>query len=184
MAMTLGNVRVDAERGSHYLTNEDGDLEVHVEIQGHEAGLWCLWSPLVAGAGWGVWFIPNEGTEVIVGFPDGDFSGDPVLLGCMPTGGIPGDLAEGRLLVTGPEVLVKGDAVTVQGGSVSVEAAGNPQTEPAYKAETHDALMQAFFSGNATLSAGVGGGVTAGLNALTQAYNAGLLAAKTGTKIS
>jgi hypothetical protein len=63
-------------------------------------------------------------------------------------------------------------------------AAPNPLAEPTYKAETHEVLRKALDATIASASAGVGGGVTAAINAARSAYEAALATAKTGSKIS
>lgn len=89
----------EAERWSYVA--QTGEFHVSVRMDRHEVVLWALWSPGILGPLFGVMGIPPEGAEVVVGFPDGDYEGDPVILGVTTTGdGLPvADLQDGRLLV-------------------------------------------------------------------------------------
>lgn len=85
---------------------EDGDLYVSVVTHDHEVPLWCLLGALIGGPNRGVWHLPDIGVEVWIGFPGGDYEASPVILACLPSGGVPGDMAPGRVLVMGAEVWI------------------------------------------------------------------------------
>ena len=102
-----GRVYREPDAVSHWdYDGVTGEMTVSVRLDQHEAVVWALWGPGVLGPNLGVIAPPAEGTEVEVGFPAGDFEGDPVVLSAMSTGaGVPdGDLQVGRLLVVGDEI--------------------------------------------------------------------------------
>ena len=100
--------------GSHWSVNADGDLEVTVLTHSHAVPITALLGALVGGSGKGVWMVPPLGTEVLVAFPDGDYEGDAVIVGVMPTGSVPSGLTDGKVVIVGIEVLVHDGA----GGAV------------------------------------------------------------------
>jgi hypothetical protein len=164
----LGLVARDEGATAVHEVNADGELMVSVAL--HDQGR-VVWANLANNAA--DWYIPDEGDEVLVHFPDGEIEGDAVLVGVVSTGSVPADVAPGRKLIAAAEVYIE---------------AGSPplsrQVEPTYKADTHDALLQPVLATIASAAAGVGGGVTAAINAAVSAYNAALATAKTGSKLS
>jgi hypothetical protein len=101
--------RVEAHPGEtdHWQVNEDGDLEIQVVTHQHGQPVTAVLGALVGGRGRGVWMIPDVGTEVLVSFFDGDFEGDAVIVGVLPSKDTPGGLAPGKVFVIGQEVIVK-----------------------------------------------------------------------------
>jgi hypothetical protein len=84
-------VRVLENETQHWSRSAEGVMLVSVETTGHGIGLWVM---LGGGddAGTGVWMIPAVGTEVVVGFDDGDFEGNGRLIaihGHAPVGMMP-----------------------------------------------------------------------------------------------
>lgn len=102
----LGTIQLFDGESAHWTTTDEGDVIVSVRMDQGHVELWALWSPLVGGANKGIYLIPAVGTEVVVGFPLGDYEGDPVVLGCLPTAGVPDDLDATKVLIVGVEVWV------------------------------------------------------------------------------
>jgi len=90
----------------HYAVNEDGDMQVTLLTHQHQVPITAILGGL-GGAGRGVWFIPELGTEVLVHFPDGDFQGDATVVGLMPTRSTPAGLVPGKVFVIGTEVQIR-----------------------------------------------------------------------------
>ncbi len=78
-----GFVKTPPEGGNHWdYVGPAGNrqLLIHVVTKGSHASLWC--HPCGGmRAGRGIWAIPDIGTEVLVSFDNGDFEGDPFIVG-------------------------------------------------------------------------------------------------------
>lgn len=142
----LATVALHEGESQHYATNDDGDLEVTVVTNQHRVEIRAVLGALVGGAGRGVWMIPDVGTEVMVAFADGDFEGDAVIVGAMPSRSVPAGLVPGKVIVKGATVEVDATStVTITGTAVHV---GGTPSEPTVKATTYrgaeDTLLTAI----------------------------------------
>ena len=90
----------DGETSHHYVT-EEGHVAITVKTHKHGVPVDAV-LPGGADAGTGPWWIPEIGTEVMIGF-DGDFEDDAFVLniyGSKP----PTQMAEGKLVMVGTEI--------------------------------------------------------------------------------
>lgn len=94
--------------------NEEGDVIVSCLTLNHEVPIWANLDTLAGSSGHGVWFIPDEGTEVMIGFDDGDFEGEAYIIGRTSSGNAPEGLAPGKVFVLGVEVQVRSPNGTAQ----------------------------------------------------------------------
>jgi len=144
-----GVIRKEEGEAQHWEVNEDGDLMVSVTMDHHQVPVWALFAPLVGGTNLGVWVIPPEGTEVVVAFPDDDFSGDAVVVGCLAH--TPSDLTAARVLVMGAEVWVYNGSGTPQPVALAdhrhspsgLSAGGDPVTGTMGTSNSNSAVLKA-----------------------------------------
>lgn len=120
--------------GARYqiLDSDDGnqsDIFVRVELTPTKERMWCHCLNLH-----GLMLIPRLGWEVIVAVPDGEFVGQPCIVGVLPSGNVP------SLIDANPEDLIIScdenvrisatDDVILQGGSARVARVGDSVTVP------------------------------------------------------
>lgn len=105
--------RVEVHDGEedHYDVTAEGAMMISVKTLRHDVPVWALLKG--GGVGIGVWYIPPVGTEVLLGFDDGEFEGDAYIAG------IHGHSPEGLVPDT---ILVIGDIVNVQATTVNIQA--------------------------------------------------------------
>lgn len=89
----------------HYeVIDEAGQKDVFVDVVllpgGEPAG--CRLAKAMGGPGWGMWWIPPAGCEVIVLVPDGTIEADPVLLCALDNDETHPDLDPGRIVIAAP----------------------------------------------------------------------------------
>lgn len=105
--------RVEAHEGEedHFEVNAEGQITLSVVTLRHGVPI-----NVILGGGdvnkKGVWFIPAVGTEVIVGFDDGEFEGDGYVVGIH--GRSPGGIDATKVLIIGPAVEVRAENGTAQ----------------------------------------------------------------------
>jgi hypothetical protein len=134
----LGIVQAAEDGGSHFEI-DDGTMIVRVELQpsGEEVD-----AHVTGGAfGWGVWFVPPVGAEVIVAIPDGETDFSPAIVGVLASGSLPDIVAEDSLVIVSPpggKVRVEAESqVTVEAPEVLVSDGGS--TSPlAFKSDVQD----------------------------------------------
>jgi hypothetical protein len=114
----MGVVTLFDGESSHWEL-DDGDLFVDVEIAPQGQPVLCRMSTAIGGANLGLWLVPPVGTEVIVAFPDGDFEGNPVIIGCMTSGTAPANLSASIVVLRCPA----GGEVRIDDGSGAVPLA-------------------------------------------------------------
>lgn len=105
-SLSLGTVTTLEGESNYWRVNDDGDVEVDVVLHQHEVPVTALLSGL-GGAGQGLWVLPPEGAEVLVAHAEGDYEGDAVIVGCLPTGDTPSGLEPGRVIAIGARVDVR-----------------------------------------------------------------------------
>jgi hypothetical protein len=125
----FGTVIADDDGGARYqiLDGDDGnqsDIFVRVELTPTKERMWCHCLNLH-----GLMLIPRLGWEVIVAVPDGEFVGQPCIVGVLPSGNVP------SLIDANPEDLIIScdenvrisatDDVILQGGSARVARVGD-----------------------------------------------------------
>jgi hypothetical protein len=86
---------------SHF-RQDGGEIIVAVELQPALVHLEARLGYTCGVAG--VFIIPDDGDEVLVGMPDGEAAGDPMIVGLL--GAAPSGLQPRKVYVKGPEVLV------------------------------------------------------------------------------
>ncbi len=102
--------RVEVLKGqsSHFEVNEEGDLIVSCITLLHGVPIWANLDTLAGGAdGSGVWFIPDPGTEVKIGFDHGDFEGEAYILMRGSAGKAPQGLTSGTVFILGANVQIR-----------------------------------------------------------------------------
>lgn len=99
---------------SHYELDGE-DLLVDVELMPDRVPLLCRLGVAGGGAGRGIWWVPQVGTEVLVAVIDGDLEADGVIVACLSTGAVPAGLDATTLVIKGnPHVKIIGDNVTIE----------------------------------------------------------------------
>lgn len=91
---------------THWSVNDEGDVQVTVKAHHQQSEITAVLGALVGGAGKGVWMVPPIGTEVVLAFERGEFEGDAVIVGVMPSGSVPDGLADGVVVIAGVQVLI------------------------------------------------------------------------------
>jgi hypothetical protein len=124
----LGIVKAAEDDGQHWEIDQ-GTMLVQVKLQpsGDEVD-----AQVLGGAfGWGVWFVPPIGAEVIVAVPDGELDFSPVIVAVLASGSLPDGLAENQIQIVVPS-----------GGEVLVNDGGT--TEPLVRKSEYDALKAKY----------------------------------------
>lgn len=132
----LGIVQPAEDGGSHFEI-DDGTMLVQVELQpsGEDID-----AHVIGGAfGWGVWFVPPIGAEVIVAIPDGETDHSPAIVGILASGELPSIVAEDSLVIVSPP-----------GGKVKIEAADEVTIEAANKVDVRAGEIVASDGGSAS----------------------------------
>ncbi len=107
VSIRMGLVKKFDGETSHWFT-ENGDVFVDVELAPFGQPTLCRLVSVSGG-----WVIPPEGSEVVVGFPQDDFEGNPILFACTTSGTLPYGLAENTLVIIAPA----GGTVQITDGS-------------------------------------------------------------------
>ena len=97
-------------QSSHFETNAEGHVVVSCLTLNTETPIWANLGPLVGGGGkqFGVWWVPDPGTEVLISFDNGDFEGEAYLVACHGGNAAPpSGLASGVILVLGSNVQIR-----------------------------------------------------------------------------
>lgn len=84
---------VEGPPGEEVFTDEFGRIKVRfhwdrTDAAGADVSCWVRVSQAMSGAGFGTWFLPRVGMEVLVQFLQGD-PDDPVVVGCLYNGKTP-----------------------------------------------------------------------------------------------
>lgn len=145
--------RVQAWPGesSHFEVNEEGDVILHCVR--HHGG-----TPVKANlcgvdsSGNGSIFIPDPGTEVMLGSDSGDFEGELYLLGCYPTGRPPDGLVSGKLFLINTNIELRSTTTTILGNAIS---AGGPGSLPTIIAPPFLGALQTVMEGMTTVLAAI-----------------------------
>lgn len=109
-AMDMGEVHTTAARvivrpgeTSHFTTNAEGDIIVScLTLHGEMP----IWANLGGGSalGYGVWWVPDPGTEVMLASNDGDIEGEVYIVGTYSSGHAPQGLASGKIFLLGLDI--------------------------------------------------------------------------------
>lgn len=83
-----GLVVRDESLGSHFEI-DDGDVLVEVQLADTGIPVTCRLASTFAGAGVGLFMVPDEGTEVLVAIPKGEIDGEPAIVAMLSTGELP-----------------------------------------------------------------------------------------------
>lgn len=95
---------------SHWRVGDEGQMIISVRTHTHDVQIDAIMKGGTNGGG--VWIIPDEGTEVLIAFDNGEFEGDAFLVATF--GNSPVGLVPGRLLIIGDEVHVRSTSGTAQ----------------------------------------------------------------------
>ncbi len=134
VSVVLARVALHTGETSHHLVTAEGHLAVTVKTHRHQVPIVAL-LPGGDDAGTGPWAIPALGTEVAVGFDDGDFAGDAFVLAIY--GSLPQQIAENRVVIAGAQVWVT-DAVG--GAAVALATKADLQADVNYLKRQFDAV--------------------------------------------
>lgn len=153
----IGVVRRPPGDSTHYRV-EDGDILVEVEMMPHGERVSARLGALVGGPTRGVWAIPDVETEVVVAFEQGEFERDPYIVAVLASGTAPSDLALGKVIVIGTEVLVHDG----NGGAVSLAKKSELQAVVTELKKHFDTSVAGHKHAGVTVGSGSTGPPTAG----------------------
>lgn len=106
--VVAARVEVLGGQASHFEVNAEGDLIVSCITLLHGVPIWANLDTLAGGSdGSGVWFIPDPGTEVKIGFDHGDFEGEAYILMRGSAGRAPQGLTSGTVFILGNNVQIR-----------------------------------------------------------------------------
>lgn len=91
----------------HYFVNDEGDLVVSCRTMQHDVPVHANLGALLGTAGRGVWYIPDENTEVMLAFDNGNFEGEAYIIASYSSGTSPNGLVPGKVFVLGIEVQIR-----------------------------------------------------------------------------
>lgn len=112
LRIAVGVVSATHESDKHYEIIMDGgtisDVLVDVEFVPHGTDVTCRLGSFAGGVGDGLWRIPAEGTEVIVGIPQLGEGGDdiswmPTIIAVLSTGVLPERISDSRTVLVAPD---------------------------------------------------------------------------------
>jgi len=148
----LGIVTTDG--ASHYEL-VDGDLLVDVVLVPSETLITARMALAGGGgAGQGLWWVPDVGSEVALLIPDGELEAGALIVGVLSSAGVPDGIGPGRLLAAWPEVHIVTDDLRL--GSAD---AAQPFVLGDARKSLEDAFLATFATFAATIvTAPVGGG--------------------------
>lgn len=106
--VVAARVEVLDGQSSHFEVNAEGDVIVSCVTLLHGVPIWANLDTLAGGSdGSGVWFVPDPGTEVKLGFDGGDFEGEAYILMRTSAGKAPQGLASGTVFILGSNVQIR-----------------------------------------------------------------------------
>lgn len=146
-----GIVQRHEGEAQHWRVNEDGDLEIQCVTHAHQMPVAALLAGMGAG-GRGVFFIPDEGTEVLLCCDDGDPEG---VVTCVPRasrGGAPAGLAAGKVVIVGDHVTARADfEVHLEAPEVNIDD-GTAGAQSLILGVSHNTAVGSFLTALATMT--------------------------------
>lgn len=166
--LVLARVALHEGQTKHWYVTDEGHIAVRVLTHRHSAPIDAV---LKSGDdnGVGEWSIPAIGTEVLIGFDDGDYESDAFVVAVYGNSP-PTQLAERKLVLVGDEI----HAVAPNGTGVALALKSDVQSQTNY-------LKKQFDSATGHTHAVVGGSTTTTTESILGSGGSGSAPSPVGT---
>lgn len=159
VGLVKGRVETHEGEPSHFEITAEGHVSLQCKSQIHGVPITAI-MPGGSDDGSGTWAIPAPGTEVLLGFDDGDFEGDAFVVQVF--GNAPPAVAATKVFIQGTDVRVQAPG----GTAVSLATKADLQADVDYlKNQFHATLGHVHVVAGAattTITEGTGGPGTSG----------------------